>query len=147
MFDILREFPIVAWDFDDTLIGHQTSPAMWDFIQRNPYQQTHHIVTMRSHGWQDAIFPLLTASKSGLTTAHFKSVLNIPDDIFLRYDTARRLGHDIDNHDYCYWKGKVCRKIGALVLVDDMEGGGASEPGCFRHGIRHIHPDELIAPE
>jgi hypothetical protein len=144
MFEQLRGYRNLAWDFDDTLVGHSLSEEFWRFIRVNPYQQTHHIITMRSHGLETRMFAELEWRDTMLDESHFEHVINVSNDLYESYEQARR--HDMltDQHPYFHFKGEMCREIGAEVLIDDMEASAISKLGCDRFGIRHIHPDELI---
>jgi hypothetical protein len=46
-----------------------------------------------------------------------------------------------DVTSYIEWKGEMCRRHGLTVLVDDMRDQVLA--GCAKHGIFHIHPDDL----
>lgn len=144
MFERLKEFKAIAWDFDDTLVNHPKSALFWDYIERNPHGQIHHIITMRSHGLQYTMFEELEDHGSPLTRGHFERVINVPNSLFEQYERARRNSIVLHNdHDYFLFKGEQCREIGADVLIDDMEEVGLSHRGCEVHGILHIHPDQL----
>lgn len=144
MFDTLKDFASVAWDFDDTLIGHPKSPHFWRFIRLNPYAQHHHIITMRSHGLEYFMFDELEKHKSGLDRMHFDKIINVPNALYEQFHRAKVLKTPLhQNHDYFMFKGEQCKAIGAQVLIDDMEAVGLSQRGCDLHGILHIHPDAL----
>lgn len=138
--EVLEKYKKLSWDFDDTLVGHEMSSSFWDFIIENPYDQVHHIITLRSHGWQDRMFGELLKEGSMLRREHFEHVLNVPDHI---YESFHLNSHKRD-HPYSLFKGKECQRIGAEVLIDDMEAVGRSQRGCEVYNIPHIHPDEFI---
>lgn len=144
----LDQYKHLAFDFDDTLVGHRHSEAMWDFIKTNPYGQKFSIVTMRSHGMEKWMFHILGQHGSGLTESHFEHVLNVPDEIFATGSNHPSFNGglilNVADHPYSFWKGKVCSEIGADVLIDDMENGSVSMAGCRRYNIPHIHPDDLL---
>lgn len=137
----LARFPSIAWDFDDTLLGHRHSPAFWSYIAGNPYGQTHHIVTMRSHGLELTMFDELRTAGSLIGPAQFQHVLGVPYALYEQYQAAGRTLPPL--HPYRTFKGEACRLIGAEALVDDMEGEAVSASGCQLYGIAHIHPDDL----
>lgn len=143
MFDKLRDHRVLAWDFDDTLVNHPKSPAFWYFIINNPYDQVHHIVTMRSHGMQHTIFPELEKAGSDLTREHFEHLVYLDDSIWESYDTKGKFKLLTEDEPYFHFKGEVCKRLGVDVLIDDMEGSGVSARGCDKHGIPYIHPDHL----
>ena len=144
MFADLKPFTAIAWDFDDTLYGHRYSPLFWEFIASNPYAQVHHIITMRSHGWQDAIFTDLASEDSGLTRDHFRYLVSCPDALYEDFKRRSHASTILPTHDYYVFKGLFCRRMGADVLVDDMEDADISARGCEEHGIVHYHPDDLV---
>lgn len=138
-FKLLQNYKHLAWDFDDTLICHRLSEEMWQFIIDNPFDQQHSIITMRSHGMETAMFQLLEAWGSDLIRANFEHVLNVSDAL---YESYKR--DPYEEHAYTEWKGRMCKEIGADVLIDDMEEVSVSKRGCVLHNIPHIHPDDLI---
>jgi hypothetical protein len=145
MFEQLRPYSSVAWDFDDTLVNHPLSRLFWQFIRENPYDQTHHIVTMRSHGMQETIFHDLARFGSDLQREHFNEVVWLEDQIWI--DKAVKERHLIlveEDDPYYMFKGEACKRIGADILIDDMEDGNVSVRGCEKHGIPYLHPDDLI---
>lgn len=139
MFERLKAFKHIGWDFDDTLVNHVASPLFWQFIRANPYNQQHSIVTMRSHGIENGMFSLLAWVGSGLDETYFAHVENVPDHLFESYHRSL----DPRDHAYLLWKGETCKRIGADVLIDDMEAMGLSARGCDLYGIVHIHPDDF----
>jgi len=143
MRNILQPYRHIAWDFDDTLVGHATSPDMWQYIIDNPHGQQHSIITMRSHGMQTQMFKILAQTGSPLRPEHFTHILNVPDQLYTGHATL--ITSLQEDHEYRFWKGKMCEQIGAGVLVDDMEDGNISTAGCLRHNIVHVHPDCFIS--
>lgn len=143
MFADLKPFTVIAWDFDDTLYGHRYSPLFWEFIGTNPYAQVHHIITMRSHGLDRAMFDDLKETGSALTRDHFGFIVACPDWLYEDYRREHAAGTLTPDHDYHTFKGLFCRRMGADVLIDDMENAGISARGCEDHGIAHVHPDDL----
>jgi hypothetical protein len=144
MFPNLKPYQSVAWDFDLTLIKHEKSPLFWQFIIDNPYDQVHHIVTMRSHGWDRFMWHELHEEGSDLTRADFDQVIALPNRVYESYMKERtENGSASRDHDYHVFKGFHCKRIGAEVLIDDMEADSVSERGCDIHGIVHFHPDDL----
>lgn len=136
MFFSLSKYKNIAWDVDETLVNHESQELFWDFIKKNPFCQNHHIITMRSHGHQDMIFDDMYHN---LSPSYFKSISNIPDEI---YENYYDYGHD--EHPYVKWKAEVCVKMGIPVLIDDL--GNRTLPKYPFHdkSIAIIHPDELI---
>ena len=143
---LLQEYKSIGWDFDETLVYHDFSEAMWDYILRNPYDQTHHIVTFRSGGMEKRIFDELKLQGSKLKRRHFGKVLNIDHLLWSDYtkkaaDKTIILLDDPRAIKYLHWKGEVCNEHGIEVLIDDMTDSVIS--GCEKHGVVHIHPDDL----
>lgn len=127
--DFLANFKRIGWDVDDTLIGSRHADEIADHIRSNPLDQQHYIITFRSHGMQDHVFTDLKAN--GLDQTHFVSMSNCPDAIY-----------EAQGARYREWKGAICAELGIEVLVDDDIENVAS--GCDKHGIAHIHPDDLF---
>lgn len=154
MFDQLIPFKSISWDFDQTLIDHELSEKFWEFIEENPFDQVHHIVTLRSHGMQHRIFDDLFKRGSCLRRAHFGEIVNVPDELYTHHimmagielleNGSVVLGKIDTASNYCLFKGKQCHRLGSQVLIDDMEDNNISLAGCKRYGIIHIHPDELL---
>lgn len=144
MFEQLRQYSSVAWDFDDTLINHPRQRDFWQFIRENPFNQTHHIITMRSHGLEERIFIDLERFGSDLTREHFVEVCWLDDTTFSQYASRNRFMLLTEDDPYFHFKGETCKRIGAEILIDDMESGNVSVRGCEKHGIPYMHPDELI---
>lgn len=130
----LIEHQIIAWDFDDTLIGHVNSHRFHHYIRNNP-QQEHHIVTFRDDEWATMIERDL--EEVGLLKREdFTGVHN-----FLDKDRFRGIILNLNDDPTMNWKGLKCSEIGATILIDDMTDHVIK--GCDKHGIIHIHPDDL----
>jgi hypothetical protein len=131
--DYLAKFTRIGWDVDETLIGSRHAHEIADYIRANPLGQQHYIVTFRSHGMQNRVFFDLEAY--GLDRSHFSSMTNCPDHVY-----------EAQGEPYRDWKGGICKALGVEALVDDDTENVA--PGCDKHGVEHIHPDDLfIDPE
>lgn len=146
---MLLSFPAIAWDFDGTLIDHPNSVLMHEFILRHPEKQ-HHIITFRSHGYQNSIFhELREIYPDAPGRSHFVGVRNIPDRAWEKFSemTTRRLMGRLKGpltpweEYYIEWKGMVCGELNLPVLVDDRE--AQVLPGCERYGIMYLHPDDF----
>jgi hypothetical protein len=131
--DFLTNFSRIGWDVDDTLIGSRHADEIADYIRTNSRGQQHFIITFRSHGMQHRVFPDLAAY--GIDASHFVSLTNCPDAVY-----------EAQGEPYREWKGSICATLGIEVLVDDDTENVC--PGCDKHGVAHVHPDDLfIAPE
>ena len=131
--DFLTNFRRIGWDVDHTLIGSRGADEIANYIRTNPHGQQHYIITFRSHGMQHRVFPDLAAY--GLDASHFVSLTNCPDAIY-----------EAQGEPYREWKGSICGELGIEVLVDDDTENVS--PGCDKHGVAHVHPDDVfIAPE
>lgn len=157
-FSILDQHEAIGWDFDGTLIRHSRSEAMHAYILANPNKK-HVIVTFRTFGWQERVWQHLAETYPQAPARElFQGVVNIGEDRFFAVDSEcdSRIGlhrqHDAlrtidgkiyltDIQSYVHWKGEACRHHGLSVLVDDMR--DLVLPGCRRHGIEYLHPDEL----
>ncbi len=146
MFEALKDFKRIGWDFDGTLIDHPLSSAFWDFIITNPYGQEHFIVTFRSFELVPLIFPDLGMRESDLEEAHFTGVFTCPHELWLDHhlQPAQKLIASLDeipDDPYVVWKGMTCAANDIPVLIDDMTHNVIH--GCRKHGIVHYHPDDL----
>jgi len=148
-FERLRGLPALAWDFDETLVGHKASSAMQRFIAETPHI-AHSIVTFRALGSQAQIWEDLAAETDLLAKGHFRHVVNIDDNLAMLVQRLRRhrqarlfAGPEGPaERAYRHWKGMVCARIGALALIDDRTEDVA--PGCDAFGIIHLHPDQFL---
>lgn len=149
-FEKLARHRAIGWDFDETLIDHPNSPNLHQFIKDNPHLR-HVIVTFRTHGWQNRVFAELREYRGAPGKSAFGGVFNIPDDLWTKFEhiTDRRRcdphfarsAHTELEQEVIEWKAKMCKKLGLTVMVDDMT--DRVMPGCLKHGIEYIHPDEL----
>lgn len=138
----LANHQIIAWDFDDTLIGHPYSRKMVEFIRENPYGQEHHIVSFRSHGMELNFERDLLAEHGELADISlFAKLHNLPDKLYEGSALGQGLILSREEDPTVEWKGMICNQIGATVLIDDMTDQVAR--GCDKYGVLHIHPDEL----
>jgi FMN phosphatase YigB (HAD superfamily) len=133
-------------DFDDTLIDHPNSQALWDYITRNEFGQEFHIVTFRSGGLVERIFPDLALRGCTLDESHFIGVHTCPHELWQAHHLApeQKLIASLDeipDDPYVVWKGMICAANDIPVLIDDMTHNVIH--GCRKHGIVHIHPDDL----
>ena len=65
-------------------------------------------------------------------------------DLHRRHDAIRTIAgktYLTEIEPYLHWKGETCKMQGLSVLIDDMR--DLVLPGCRRHGIDYLHPDEL----
>ena len=142
MFDRLKGFKVVGWDFDDTLVNHPRSEMFWKYIAENPLNQVHYIVTMRTHDYKERIFSDLVDHGSQLDREHFALVITPPDELWVSHEIAKSLGK-AENHPYLRFKAEACKKHGIEVLIDDMEMGALTTDAFAVNGIVHIDPDHL----
>lgn len=136
----------IAWDFDDTLVGHPNAPIMHRFIAQNPHLR-HVIVTFRTHGMQDRIFDELGRYRTAPPESAFEAVINISDRRWEDFHKKQKqnisyaFGLSPEEKYYLEWKGMVCRDNGLTVLVDDDTEN--VRLGCERYHIVHLHPDDV----
>jgi hypothetical protein len=149
MFESLKRFKSIGWDFDGTLIDHPKSPLMHDYILEHP-EQEHIIITFRTHGWQNAVFREMAQKyRRPPTSDHFSGVYNISDRAWERWtetQNERRAGQREGPATpwelyYVNWKGLVCKLKSIPVLIDDKPSD--TVPGCEKYGIAFVHPDTL----
>ena len=140
----------IAWDFDLTLVGHKAGRVMHDFIRATPHVE-HLIVTFRSHGNQALIWHDLAKETDTIGPSHFTGTFNIDDALADATSRLRRQREKLlfagpetpAERAYRHWKGLVCARNGASILVDDRIED--VEPGCSAFGIVLIHPDAFLA--
>jgi hypothetical protein len=144
MIELLREFRVLGWDFDDTLVGHASSELFWRYIRTNPFDQTHYIITMRTHGWEKYVFNDLVEQGAELDDKHFIGVVNPPNQLWESHKLEMNAGTLTDDHPYHSFKAEQCVALGIDVLIDDMENGRLPSSHFSRHGVVHIHPDRLL---
>lgn len=140
----------IGIDFDETLIDHEYSADLWDFIAKNPYNQEFYIVTFRSGGLELRIWDDLAIRGSRLEPRHFAGVLTCPHEIWRDFhygDAATTTPKLITSlaaldHPYLEWKGMVCADNEIEILVDDMPDMVLG--GCRKHGVEYVHPDDII---
>lgn len=137
MFNDLIKFKKIGWDFDKTLVDNPRARDFYDFIMENPYDQHHYIVTMRTHGLEENIFPDLDDCSSGLCADHFIKIFNPPNTLYENKPKAIIL----PGSPYFRWKGETCAQYGIEVLIDDEP--HTSKEGCDYHGVIFIHPEDL----
>jgi hypothetical protein len=148
-FDLLRGMSALAWDFDDTLVGHPAAPAMHGFIAATP-QIAHHILTFRAQGAEARIWEDLAAATQVVGRGDFDRAINVDGDLAaliarLRRHRAARLFAGPEGpaeRAWRHWKGMICAQLGAAALIDDRTEDVA--PGCAAFGILHLHPDVFL---
>ena len=149
MIDCLRQYDAIGWDFDGTLIDHPKSPLMHQHILTHP-EQRHVIITFRAHGYERTLFQEMSLKyPDGPSADHFAGVENISDlawDGFMQVHRQRKLGRytgpATPGEDYFVaWKAMTCDKLRLPILIDDKT--ELVLPGCLKHGITYLHPDDL----
>ena len=139
MFEQLKGFRKIGWDFDGTIHEHPLAEQFHRFIIENPYDQEHHIITFRSGGYELYIPRELEKYVTGLLVdQHFLSLETVPHDYWVNNKMSPIILLD---DPYLKWKGLRCKELGIEVLIDDDT--HAVKMGCGEHGIVHIHPDDL----
>lgn len=146
-FERLRRHRCIGWDLDNTLLDHPASPAMHDFIRAAP-DITHLIITFRTS--QATIWSDLAQLANAAPPSCFAAVETMDPALsasFLRLQQQRQRGLYAGPMAFCEleyrsWKGRVCARHGAGLLIDDMT--EHVSPGCERHAITLLHPDALV---
>lgn len=149
MIPLLDPYAAIGWDFDGTLIDHDKADLMHAFIKAHP-QKRHVIVTFRTHSLRLRLphdLKRMYPKAPPITVFEgIESISNEAWEAFMTRDMQRRAGvikgplTDEEEY-YVEWKGEMCKRLGLPVLVDDNL--PHTEPGCEKHGIHLIHPDEL----
>lgn len=128
----------IGIDFDGTLVGHRHSALIQRYILDHP-EKEFHIVTFRSHGWQNRIeFDLAkSTAETGvpLTIGAFTAIHNMTDE---GYATHIEMKGD---PKYYAWKGVTCAQVGCTILLDDMADGIHIE--CVSQGVTLFSPDDF----
>lgn len=132
--DDITQYRSIAWDFDQTLYGHERSNRFWTYIHDNPHHQKHFIVTFRTARLFNNLWHDLGEARCPLLPLHFQGVHGVPDNLY----EAFVLGLTGGNR-YLFWKGKLCLQLGIECLVDDAT--LHVWPGCSKYGIAYVHPN------
>lgn len=146
---LLAGHDIIAWDFDETLVGHVASQGLHEFIAAHP-DRSHVIVTFRMRSTEAQLWADLAAATDLIGRQHFNGIAMMEDRLA---EAAQRLGRNRRQglfagplapaeRDWKLWKGEACLLLGASVLVDDRHADVAE--GCARHGIALLHPDQFV---
>jgi hypothetical protein len=129
-----------------TLIGHPASDALHAFIRDTPHIR-HLIVTFRPTSTRDSVWADLACLPLAPTAQHFAAAETVDDTLAATFQRLRRwraqglyAGPTSPAETlYLHWKGEVCARWGASVLVDDMT--DHVRLGCELRGIQLLHPD------
>lgn len=152
---------------DGTLIDGPNSSFFRRYIAANRNKR-HHIVTFRDPNWAQEVYDEL--DYYGIPHDHIAGVSSCPQEFYraysvARFDAAEWVKHapktyeeaerlcrgtliDFDHaNSYLHWKGEEAKRLGATVLVDDME--HLVVAGCSKHGVTFVdafdkrfgHPD------
>ena len=132
--DDITQYRSLAWDFDQTLYGHERSCQFWDYIHENPYDQQHYIVTFRTAQLFDRLWRDLSEAGCRLLPMQFRGVHGVPEHVYEAFVLGLK-GAD----EYLIWKGKRCRELGIECLIDDAS--LEVWAGCSRYDIAYVHPD------
>lgn len=128
----------IGIDFDGTLVGHRHSTLIQRYILDHP-KKAFHIVTFRSHGWQNRIESDLAKSTAEtgvpLTIGAFTAIHNMTDE---GYATHLEMKGD---PKYYGWKGVTCARVGCTILLDDM--ADALHIECVSQGVVLFSPDDF----
>lgn len=146
---LIDGFEGIGWDLDGTLIDHPASSVLHALISKFP-QKRHVLITFRTHGLRLRIERDLGAYPTAPNLAMFEAVHSISDRRWEAFEIARMqrkagmLSGPLtpDEEYYVEWKGHMCQKLSLPVLVDDNT--THTKPGCERHGIVLLHPDQFM---
>jgi hypothetical protein len=142
----LNEHTIIGVDVSETLIDHDKSDLLQDFIAREHGRKSFIIITHLMDAWKGSIFEDLIAGSFGVLSEHmFKEVHTMPESIYQAYardQTRRRRGvltlteSTAAEIGYLHWKSQVAKRCGCTVLVDDRP--DLNKAGCDTLGIEFI---------
>jgi hypothetical protein len=128
----------IGIDFDGTLVGHEHSAQLQQYICDHP-EIEFHIVTFRSHGMQDKIDRDLWSSSKDtgieITLKEFTGIHNISDGL---YESHVALKGD---PNYWSWKARKCAEIGCTIMIDDM--AEQLYEDFDRLGVLLVSPDDF----
>jgi hypothetical protein len=138
--DDLRSHQRFGIDFDGTLVGHEKSKHLQEFIVTHSLEKEFFIVTFRSHGRELEIAEDLRESiekdtGTRIRLFHFRDIHNMPDDDYARTNGSMRIP------EFYQWKPAKCRQLGCSILIDDM--ADYIHPHC-ENGLICVHPDDLL---
>ncbi len=127
-------------DFDGTLVGHNASWFLQQYIVTHP-EKEFHLVTFRSHGRQwdikeDLQESALNETHVRIFSHHFTEIHNMSDEDFTKYNGAVR------QPEFYIWKAIKCKEIGCTILIDDM--ADFLYEHCEAHGVACFHPDDFM---
>lgn len=168
MHSIFKNHEHIAWDFDETLINGPKS-AFWRSCVLNLKDKKHSIITFRSNDGAAHIIKELP--KIGLSIDMFDKIYNCPDDLSKKYmSTHKELRYVFDkmhltpklertvkctnftldeiikiNNDFLGWKPRICKEIGATILIDDQE--KMLKDHCKKEGIVFVNALKGLKPE
>lgn len=145
-FSALRGHAAIGWDLDMTLVGHPASGALHDFIRATPHIR-HVIVTFRPTSTHETVWADLAKLPTAPAAHCFLAAETIDDELAASFQRLRRYRaqglyagpHSPSETLYFHWKGEVCARWGATVLVDDMI--DHVRLGCAANSIQLLHPD------
>lgn len=133
----------IALDMDGTLIPDrktdQHNAERIELLRRwvvdNHKKHELYIVTFRQGVRVAELYPY------GITTEMIKDVYDIPHRIWFGAMQLQKMGlknslSERMNEEYIHWKGKICKDIGATILVDDVPKNVI--PGCTKYGIKFL---------
>lgn len=148
----LKRHRKIAFDLDGTLIDGVASREIAEFIRDHP-DKTYYIVTFRIP--EQCLHLNDELTQVGLKRSDFREVVPMAKRFVMEFENdraQRRFAHlpppkTVDHmlpgeRRYVHWKGFVCSKLGATVLIDDMP--ELSAPGCKQHNIALEDPFDFV---
>jgi len=152
--EILSRYRKIALDFDGTLFDGPASEYLQEYVVDNQ-DKSYGIVTFRD----DRASVMRDLSAMGLSPNLFATIITMPRKMAIDFEAEttmrRHAGLPLlatvssdqmfpTEHKYVMWKGFVCMKIGASVLIDDLP--WAVKPGCTRFNIDYVDVASLKIP-
>lgn len=134
---VLDEHRHLAWDMDSTLVDGPNSDFFRSYIDQHREKQ-HHIITFRFQSWADLIPSELSAA--GLDPDLISGIHACPPHLYDLHNEGLLTPTDATreaSHAFLRWKGRVARRLGCTVLIDDLENWVID--GCKEEGVDFLH--------
>ncbi len=138
----------VGFDFDGTLLSDCS--ALHRFVLKHHETRRLFIITHRSRQEISTLDAELQ-QHTPLRLAMFEHVISCPDRILMEFRSAQQMrlsarlprANDLPLEklfpgevDFVTWKGKMARKAGCRIFVDDIP--WLSKPGCDQYGVHFL---------
>jgi hypothetical protein len=134
---VLDQHSHLGWDMDSTLVGGPNSEFFRRYIAEHRNKR-HHIITFRFQSWADLIPAELSAA--GLDPVTISGIHACPPHLYDLHNEGLLMPSDVTreaSYAFLRWKGRVARRLGCTLLVDDLEDWVIH--GCKEEGVGFLH--------